>query len=99
MNKRWLSLFVTNYLGVLNDNFLKTLACFICIAWVGREQESMVVTAASAALVVPYLIFSPLAGRLAKACSKRKVVVWAKFCEILIIEFFLLDVILPPKAA
>ena len=84
MNKRWLSLFVTNYLGVLNDNFLKTLACFICIAWVGREQESMVVTAASAALVVPYLIFSPLAGRLAKACSKRKVVVWAKFCEILI---------------
>lgn len=84
MNKRWLSLFVTNYLGVLNDNFLKTLACFICIAWVGREQESMVVTAASAALVVPYLIFSPLAGCLAKACSKRKVVVWAKFCEILI---------------
>lgn len=84
MNKRWLSLFVTNYLGVLNDNFLKTLACFICIAWVGREQESMVVTAASAALVVPYLIFSPLAGRLAKVCSKRKVVVWAKFCEILI---------------
>ena len=84
MNKRWLSLFVTNYLGVLNDNFLKTLACFICIAWVGREQEPMVVTAASAALVVPYLIFSPLAGCLAKACSKRKVVVWAKFCEILI---------------
>ena len=42
--KNWFSLFFTNYLGVLNDNFLKTLACFICIAWVGKENESMVVT-------------------------------------------------------
>lgn len=44
----------------------------------------MVVTAASAALVIPYLLFSPLAGRLAKVCSKRKVVVWAKFSEMII---------------
>ena len=44
--KNWFSLFFTNYLGVLNDNFLKTLACFICIAWVGKENESMVVTLA-----------------------------------------------------
>ena len=76
--KNWFSLFFTNYLGVLNDNFLKTLACFICIAWVGKENESMVVTLASAALVIPYLLFSPLAGRLAKIYKKRKIVVWAK---------------------
>lgn len=54
----------------------KTLACFICIAWVGKENESMVVTLASAALVIPYLLFSPLAGRLAKIYKKRKIVVW-----------------------
>ena len=82
--KNWFSLFFTNYLGVLNDNFLKTLACFICIAWVGKENESMVVTLASAALVIPYLLFSPLAGRLAKIYKKRKIVVWAKFAEMLI---------------
>ena len=81
-NKNWLPLFFTNYLGVLNDNFLKTLACFICIAWVGKEHESMVVTSASAALVIPYLLFSPLAGRLAKIYRKRKIVVWAKFAEL-----------------
>ena len=75
--KNWFSLFFTNYLGFLNDNFLKTLACFICIAWVGKENESMVVTLASAALVIPYLLFSPLAGRLAKIYKKRKIVVWA----------------------
>ena len=82
--KNWFSLFFTNYLGVLNDNFLKTLACFICIAWVGKENESMVVTLASVALVIPYLLFSPLAGRLAKIYKKRKIVVWAKFAEMLI---------------
>lgn len=81
-NKNWLSLFITNYLGVLNDNFLKTLACFICIVWVGKEYESMIVTLASAALVIPYLLFSPLAGRLAKIYKKRKIVVWAKFAEL-----------------
>lgn len=82
--KNWFSLFFTNYLGVLNDNFLKTLACFICIAWEGKENESMVVTLASAALVIPYLLFSPLAGRLAKIYKKRKIVVGAKFVEMLI---------------
>lgn len=83
-SKNWFSLFFTNYLGVLNDNFLKTLACFICIAWVGKDKESMVVTLTSAALVIPYLLFSPLAGRLAKVHEKRKIVVWAKFAEMLI---------------
>ena len=44
----------------------------------------MVVTLASAALVIPYLLFSPLAGRLAKIYKKRKIVIWAKFAEMLI---------------
>lgn len=82
--RRWLPLFVTNYLGVMNDNFLKTLASFICVLWVGKEYESLVVTSASAALVIPYLLFSPLAGRLAKIYPKRKIVVWAKLSEMLI---------------
>lgn len=82
--RKWLPLFLTNYLGVLNDNFLKTLACFICVHWVGKEFESLVVTTASGALVVPYLLFSPLAGRWSKIYSKRRVVVWAKFAELFI---------------
>ena len=85
--RAFLPLFITNYLGVLNDNFLKTLACFICIAWVGAEHESRIVTIASAALVIPYLLFSPLAGRFAMIFRKRKVVVWAKFAELFIILF------------
>ena len=82
--RRFLPLFITNYLGVLNDNFLKTVACFACVAWVGREREGMVVSLASAALVLPYLLFSPLAGRLATVYRKRQVVIHAKWVEIAI---------------
>ncbi|MEI3423373.1 MAG: hypothetical protein V8R91_21260 [Butyricimonas faecihominis] len=39
--KNWFSLFFTNYLGVLNDNFLKTLACFYlhCLGGEGERVD------------------------------------------------------------
>jgi acyl-[acyl-carrier-protein]-phospholipid O-acyltransferase/long-chain-fatty-acid--[acyl-carrier-protein] ligase len=82
----FLPLLVTNFLGVLNDNFLKTLACFVCIAWVGREHEPLIVSLAAAALVFPYILLSPLAGRLATIHRKRQVVVYAKAAEVLIVS-------------
>jgi len=81
INTKWLPLFSTNFLGVLNDNFLKNLVCFIGVLWMAKENESLVVMIASAMLVIPYLFFSPLAGRLAKTHNKKTVVVWAKFAE------------------
>ncbi|MDR1415000.1 MAG: MFS transporter [Odoribacteraceae bacterium] len=81
----FLPLLATNLLGVLNDNFLKTLACFTCVAWVGAGRQSMIVTLASAALVLPYLLFSPLAGRLAAVYRKRRVLVAAKASELAIV--------------
>lgn len=83
-NPRWLPLFSTNFMGVLNDNFLKTSACFIAVFWVGIEYESLLVTAASAALVLPYIFLSPLAGRWAEIYNKITVVRIAKASEILI---------------
>lgn len=78
----WWPLFTTNFLGVLNDNFLKTLACFICVAWVGLEYEELLVTGAAGALVLPYVLLSPLAGRWAVVFSKKKVVRIAKAAEV-----------------
>ncbi|MDD4828422.1 MAG: hypothetical protein PHR97_07180, partial [Bacteroidales bacterium] len=81
---RWWPLFLTNFLGVLNDNYLKTLACFIAVAWVGLKYEAMLVSAAAASLVLPYVLLSPLAGRWAVIFRKIQVVRVAKFVEILI---------------
>lgn len=81
--KKWIPLFGTQFLGVLNDNFLKSLICFVSVLWLAEpEQESIVVTIATGLLVLPYLLFSPIASRMTNKRSKRSIVVWAKFFEI-----------------
>ncbi|MBE9488612.1 MAG: MFS transporter [Bacteroidetes bacterium] len=82
MIKYFTSLFTTNFFGVLNDNFLKTLACFIAIKWVAQDNISLVVSMAAGALVLPYIFFSPLAGRWAHIFSKQKIVYYAKIIEV-----------------
>lgn len=79
---RFFPLYSTNFCGVLNDNLLKTLACFVAVQWVGAKYETLLVTAASGALVLPYIFLSPLAGRWAEIFNKVKVVRWAKAAEI-----------------
>ncbi|NLA15589.1 MAG: MFS transporter [Bacteroidales bacterium] len=79
---RWWPLLTTNFAGVFNDNFLKTLACFIAVGWVGAEYEGPLVSLAAGLLVVPYVFFSPLAGRWAVIFNKIWVVRSAKLAEI-----------------
>lgn len=82
--KKWIPLFVTNLLGVFNDNFLKNLICFISFTWLlqAAENQSLVISIASGLFVIPYILFSPYAGILAKRISKTKIIVIAKFAEI-----------------
>lgn len=75
-------LFSTNFIGVLNDNFLKNLICFVSIMWLAKEDNhSMVIMFASALLVIPFILFSPLAGKMAKEKSKVAIIRWSKFLE------------------
>jgi len=78
----WLPLFLTNFLSVLNDNVIKYLVIFIGVGWVSIEYQPYVVPVASAMLVIPFILFSPLAGRYAKIYEKKKIMVWGKFVEI-----------------
>jgi len=78
----WLPLFITNFLGVLNDNLLKTLIGFVCVIWLGAESKATLVSAAAALLVLPYIFLSPWAGKLAKDHRKSDIIRWAKLAEI-----------------
>ncbi|MBS2212361.1 MFS transporter [Carboxylicivirga mesophila] len=78
----WLPLFITNFLGVLNDNYLKYLVFFISTTWMMKDQESIVIMLASALFVLPYIAFSPIAGKLARDHSKAKIIQRAKLYEI-----------------
>ncbi len=84
MKRRFTALFSTNFWGVLNDNFLKTLASFIAMQWVSQEYQGILISAAAGALVLPYIFFSPLAGRLTQIKSKKRIIRIAKWAEIII---------------
>ena len=87
MKKRsFVPLFVTNLFGTMNDNFLKTLASFIVIGWISDPSLKPIFMGVTAgALVLPYILFSPLADRLTAIFPKRRIVQLAKWAEIPIV--------------
>ncbi|MDO4462581.1 MAG: MFS transporter [Bacteroidia bacterium] len=66
----------------MNDNVLKILTSFVAVGWAEAEYKPMLVSMAAGALVLPYLLFSPLASRLPALYSKQKTLRWAKFAEL-----------------
>lgn len=81
---KWISLFATNFLGVFNDNFLKNSIIFISVSWLLPSwlSQSQLISVVASALVVPYLLFSPIGGRLAVRYSKLKIFRILKLVEI-----------------
>ena len=83
-NKRsWNALFASNFFGVYNDNLLKHAIIFISIGWSLPTwlNQSQLISLVSAALVLPYLLLSPLGGHLAVRHSKLKVFRFFKLLE------------------
>ena len=82
-NNTFMPLYVTNFFGTLNDNFLKTLASFTVIGWLADERvKSIAMGFTAAALVLPYILCSPLADRLSAVWAKRRIVQLAKWAEL-----------------
>ena len=58
-NNSFLPLYLTNFFGTLNDNFLKTLASFTVIGWLSDERvKSLAMGVTAGALVLPYILCS-----------------------------------------
>ena len=84
--RSFVPLFVTNLFGTMNDNFLKTLASFIVIGWLQDASLRPVFMGVTAgALVLPYILCSPLADRLTVVFPKRRILQLAKWAEIPIV--------------
>lgn len=83
MRSRWTALFAANFFGVFNDNLLKHALIFIAISWEMPAwlTHSQLISLVSASLVLPYLLLSPLAGRLAVAYPKKKIFIIFKLVE------------------
>ncbi len=91
MKRSFFPLFTTNFFGVINDNFLKTLASLVALGWLGDERlHSVFMGCTAAALVLPYILCSPLADRLTVVFPKRRILRLAKWAELPIVTVAIL---------
>lgn len=84
LTSKWKDLFLSNFLGVFNDNLLKNAIIFIAVGWKLPlwMDQSQLISAVSAALVLPYLVFSPLGGKLSVKYHKTSVFRFLKLIEL-----------------
>lgn len=84
---KWLKLFLLNFVGVLNDNFMKHCIIFVSVGWIMPEwmTQSQLIAAVSAALVLPYLLLSPYSGEIAERFEKQNIVRLMKLLELPIV--------------
>jgi acyl-[acyl-carrier-protein]-phospholipid O-acyltransferase / long-chain-fatty-acid--[acyl-carrier-protein] ligase len=84
-SRRFLPLFVTQFLGALNDNFFKNALVILVTYRLAQEaglNGQILVTAAAGLFMLPYFLFSATAGVLADKLEKRRLVIIIKSAEI-----------------
>src|SRR3546814_19188343 len=86
-NRRFAPLFVVQFLGAFNDNLLKFALLFLANFGLYRaepDKAEMLATVATGLFILPYFLFSALAGPLADAWDKAKLVRAVKAAAIVI---------------
>ena len=85
--RRFLPLFLTQAFGAFNDNLFKN-ALVVLITFVLAERAGMdsrlLVTAAAGIFILPFLLFSALAGQIADKYDKSRIIRIVKLVEILL---------------
>lgn len=73
---------ITQFLGALNDNVFKLLIVFFLIDLQGDLHSTSILAKSAAIYVIPFLLFSTTAGKLADRLSKRNIIVFSKIMEV-----------------
>lgn len=81
-SRRFLPLFLTQFLAAMNDNFLKQSLIFVCLFKIGGQTGQTLVTVAAAILMAPSFVLSALGGELADKYDKAMLARRMKFAEI-----------------
>ncbi|HET9639312.1 MAG TPA: acyl-[ACP]--phospholipid O-acyltransferase [Allosphingosinicella sp.] len=90
--RRFGPLFAVQFLGAFNDNLLKFALLFLAnfgLYAAEPAKAEMLATLATGLFILPYFLFSALAGQIADAWDKAKLVKAVKLAEILIMAFAL----------
>lgn len=87
--RRFAPLFVVQFLGAFNDNLLKFALLFLAnfgLYHAQPDKAEMLATIATGLFILPYFLFSALAGQLADAWDKAKIVRAVKGAEMVIMS-------------
>ena len=87
-NRSFLALFCTQYLGAFNDNFFRTaMATFITykVTTIAEADKAVIVALAVALFMLPFFLFSALAGELADKFRKDILIKATKGLEVLVV--------------
>ena len=86
LRRRFLPIFVTQFLGAFNDNLFRTSMVMLVIYGIYRDatQEATFSAVAGALFILPFFLLSALAGQLADSSDKAKIIRIVKTAEIII---------------
>lgn len=86
--RRFLPLFVTQFLGAFNDNLFKNALVMLVTFKIAEDSgiaPSILVIAAGGLLILPYFLFSATAGQLADKIDKARLARVTKLWEIVVV--------------
>jgi acyl-[acyl-carrier-protein]-phospholipid O-acyltransferase/long-chain-fatty-acid--[acyl-carrier-protein] ligase len=79
-SRRFLPLFITQFLGALNDNLFKNALVVLALFQAGA-QGPVLVAAAGGVFILPYVLFASIAGELADRYDKARLIRLMKWWE------------------
>jgi MFS family permease len=87
--RRFLPLFVTQFLGAFNDNLYKSAMVILATYAIYNDEtkEATFNAVAGALFILPFFLFSALAGQWADSRDKAQIIRWVKTAEIIIMIF------------
>jgi len=86
--RRFLPYFLTQFFGAFNDNILRqALILFITTSAVSQFSANLLNNIALALFILPFFMFSGLAGQFADKFDKGKMAFWVKVTELLLMIF------------
>ncbi len=82
-SKRFLPLFLTQFLSAMNDNVYKQSVLILLVFQAATLGDGALYSNLAAGLfILPFFLFSGMAGQLAEKTEKSKLIRLVKFCEI-----------------
>lgn len=85
--KRFLPLFLTQFLGAFNDNVYKNALVILMtytLATANHMSTEILITIAAGIFILPFFLFSATAGQLADKYEKSKIIRYTKLAEIVL---------------